>query len=302
MGCIGSKPASPSEQNEMCKEACKSVMTTIVPQALASGSQVTITAPEKELASIRKMATDLRAAATEAKTKMAEAGHTATGKVGSIAASTGGAVGSLLTKAVNAVDSVVDKTAAIAGGGLEHALTALADGLDNQLKSLDDKFATIGKEILENKKENITAVYSEQITACSFDQAPSLCQGQGSDAITAAFHVQMRQALAEKMSPIVKEAAASGLAAAWNSAVDKVNSANEKLGSTEWGAKYKQAPITLDFNKFVADQMVTKLETVLSQKERDLRSSPPDNKLLSVCLAKKEITKTAYDTWKKGSV
>jgi len=305
MGCVGSKPADPAEQNEMCKEACRAVMTTIVPKALECGSEVTITAPEKELASIRKMATDLRAAAAEAKAKVAEAGHTAAGSVEKIAASTGGAMGTLLAKAATAVESVVDRTAEIAGGGLESALTTLADGLDGQLKALDGKFATVGKDIVENKKEELTAAYAEQIAACGFEHAAvSLCQSKGNDtaAINTAFHKHQKQQITDKMSPIVKAAAASGIVKAWNSSIEKVNSANAKLGSTEWGAKYKQAPINLDINKYIADQVLTQLGAVMGRKETELRSTGASgDKLLSVCLSRREISKTAYDAWKKGS-
>lgn len=276
-------------------------MAAVVPKALDSASEVVIAAPDKELASLRKTSTNLRNAAAEAKAKVAETGHAAAGGVDKLAAKAGGGLGSLLSKAANAVESVVDKTAEIAGGGLEHALIALADALDGQLTKLDGKFSTVGKDVLENKKEDISATYNELISACAFEGAQSACQSKGTDGISESFHTQMMPQLTEKMAPHVKAAAAGGVAAAWNSAIEKVNSANEKLGSTEWGAKYKQEPINLDINKHINEQIWTKLGAVCGKKEAELRSAPGDNKLLSTCLAKKGISKPSFDAWKKGN-
>lgn len=300
---MGSKPCNPEEGQEMAKEACKLMMTKIVPKTLEASQEVHIAAPEKELAAIKKMAVDLRAASTEAKAQVNAAGHHAAESVEKLAQGAGGALGSLLSKAAGAVESVVDKTAEVAGGGLEAALGHLADALDKQLKALDEKFASAGKDIVSSKSADIQTVYTELIASCEYTNAVDWCQCKGDNGISSQFHEAMMAQLTAKLLPMVQATASSGVIQAWNSSITSFNSANEKLGSHEWGAKFKQPTISLDINKYIADTIAQQLCVVMGQKEKDVRAFASNDKLLYAVLAteKKPITKEDYTAWKKGS-
>jgi len=300
-----SAPASNAEREEMCLEACKVIMLDVAPKALDDDfTSFAITAPAEELASIRRLATNLRQAAQDSKGKMNEKGQAAAESLKKAPSKVSGSgpsvIGTLLNKAVDGAGLAIGGAASLAGAGAGKALTMLADNIENQLANLDAKFTEAGKEFLVAKKEHIKQAYTDSIPGCSFPRAQYLMRGGATDAVCQAFHTECLEQLSSKLQHQAQDITKSkGLIKTWDAIVQLVNDANKQLGQFEWAAKFKQEPIKLDINKYIAEQTCMQLLPAMSRHEAALRKMP-NQFLVKVCL-KKQITSSEARILKRAS-
>jgi len=293
MGCGASAqpvPATDEQKIEMMQFAVKEMMITIGTHAITNGKDVNVKAPLDQVGKIREFVTSTRAAAAEYKDKMAGGDGKAAGAAAAVAEKAGGGMmGGMmggLAKVAAVADQGLDAAGNAAGGAVEAALNGFADAINAGIQSLDDAFDIVGDQVTAAKADDIIAVYKAVINDRKIDSPQTLVRGAAphgkaeadacaKNAVSAYIADKAKDEMVEKMLPVCKEAVqASTACKSWKQVIDSYNKANEKLGSLEITAKFKQDPITLDIDKYIVEQIVLGYRDLMATKEDAFRKAP----------------------------
>jgi len=320
MGCGASapKPASLTQQEEMCKWSAKAMVIVCLQYVLNEKIKkgvVPIQAPGSDMDGLRKMVTDLREAAKGLGESVGGAGD-AVAEGAEKVGGAGGMLGGMIAGAVGAASKAVAGAVGGAGGSV---LNGLAGTIEGQVAKVDAEFAKIAGTVAEANTPEIVAVYQEVLNTADFQKCLELCRGAEpfgqaeydaceKDKITKAF---MKAAGDKIAGPLITAVDAeidkSTLVSTWEATINNVNDANKKM--TELLKVENKEAIKLDIKEYIVAEIIKKIAEEMNTYEADIRVKPDDTRppqaagtaTFNVCLSGKAIMAEDYKAFTKGN-
>lgn len=270
--CVSAKPATDEEKQAICKVCAKDMMNLCAVKALESPDKIKVEAPPA-LDSIRQASAELRKSALEVQAA-AEAEGEAEPEEGGGGGGFGGMLGGMVGKLMGAASDVVDMFADVTAKGIVKALNGSADLLDKAVDQVKEPMTSIGKDIVTDKKSELTDVLKEFIKAAPVPNAVPLCMGDDPDAISKALITDASAGVSEKLLPIVGDKVKDHSAIkAWSDCIElytKLAQEVEKLGRDN----VKLPPVDVDIQKYICDQCAGEIGRLMGESEKEIRSSP----------------------------
>jgi len=269
MGICASEPATPEEQQGICKAMAKEMMLISVNPALGRCDQIKVTMPPA-FDQMGKASADLKKMAEESKNKP-EASQAEAEELWRV---NGGIMG-MLGIPHRFVTAGVESAANLAMDGVSAGLVAAADVLDKASKEIEGPMSTIGKDICAAKKEEISKVLCKYIVESKIEGAVELCKGPPDTAISDYLVGQASKHITTQLMGVVGEVIDGHQAIeAWRAAIYQYNAAIEQVGKLKMG--WKMGYIVFDINKYICEQTVLGLAKEMGKDEAEVRKNPTD--------------------------
>lgn len=274
MGCGASKkPATPEEQQEICKQMAKEMMIICIGPALEKAENIKIKLPsdfdkmKKADEKLRSLANDLRNGKGEEGEKKEE--------------EKGGMLGSMMGMAKKAVDAVQEGGAAAAAT----ALDGVASGLEKAINGIEEPMTDIGKDIVKEKKEELREVLAAHIRNAKVEEAVALCGGPPDrlpNAISTYLLQQAAHSIATELLSVVKGYIDQHKAIKlWDEAINQYNGAVAKVQSVGLSEKLNLEGIKLDIKEHICVETILCFAQIMAETEEMMRGDP--NKAFGLC-------------------
>lgn len=301
MGCGASvKAANADEMRGLCANMSKEMMKICTRRAMEQYAEIKVKAPP-DVQKMRDAVEDLRKWATEVKDP----------ETGDEEKKEGG--GGMFEKISGMAEKAIDKV----NRGLESvigaALNTAADQLEKAVNKIEEPFTTIGKDVIEAKKEQIWRVFELYIGNMKIlDDPVLLCRGSApygekeyaaakKDAITGYLIDKADSSLTRQLLDEIQEEIQNhkGMKA-WQDGIDKYNAGVEKVASMS--CDLKLAPIELNLAEYICEQIIKELGVRMGAKEAEVRANSTGQaygeqwrqEIFEVVFSEKMITQNHY--------
>jgi len=290
MGCGASVPkeASPEQKATMCAVAGKEMMVICTPLALAKSDQIKVKAPP-DVEKLRKVVSDLRAAAKDAKNLGTDEKVKEPEKK-----SGGGMLGGMMQAAADlgaqVVEAGVNAAGNVAAVAIEKSLNMAADQLEKAVNAVEKPFTEVGKEVAGEKKEQMQKVFENYIANLplqSSGQAIKLVRGEDpqndaayravpGSALSDYLCRKSAKNLVQQLLPVCEEAIKKHqITNTWNSVIENFNSLCDTIKNMDFAKKndLELKPIELDINDYIVSQCVEELAKIMGAEETAIRQT-----------------------------
>jgi len=285
MGCLASKPASDAEKQRICKAMAKEMMEFCAVEALNKPQDIVIKAPD-DLDTIKKTSLTLKEKAAQFKKQAEEMGEEDEEEPADNGGGGGGMfgmLGSVLNTATDVLQTGMEFIAEKGLKGVAKTALALADGLDKAVAKVEEPMTSIGKDIAEKQKGNLSKALSDYIQNATVDNATELCMKPPSkDAISKATIVDTWSTLSEKLKPPVDEAINShSVINAWDNCIKTFNDTITQITTLKDAASSKLnidlsdwtvEKVDLDLPRYICESTAKEVGRLMGEAEVAVRA------------------------------
>lgn len=305
-GCSVPQPSLTEEQKqELFMEGAKQMMKQALVQAYHAKERqqgLEIKAPTEQMASIRKMAEDLKAydakehigeLGGKVADKMDDAAGTATDMAGKLGGDTAkAAVGFFTGVASSVAGTVTEGVASGTGKVVDKVLSVVALALDEAINAIDKPFKEVGNDIFKKREVDIIKGYCEIIEddRVKIGEAVKCVRGEKpygyteytkcpSNQCVLTMQKQVTKDMQAKLGKIVEEEVKQHTVThVWNSLIEKYNEAIAAIKDFE--SKYtiltgiSGQPFKLNIEEYIVDQVIIQFYILMATQEARIRKSP----------------------------
>lgn len=272
MGACSSKPATDEEKQFICKAMGQEMLVLCVDDALTkeNANLIKIEAPP-QLQSIKASSAKLKELGKDPSNVVEREGA----EEAKASEGGGGFFAGMLNKAVDAMTGVAEFAAGMTAEAMSQAFTKTAEMLDKCVEQVETPMTTIGKDLVSDDIEQLSALLKDFIKHAQVPNAVTLCMGDEKDALSKHIITEASAGVSDKLKPVVGPKVTQHKAIkAWKTLIDSYNQFCDQVKKFNLGDDFSPKPIELDIHDYICKSCAEQIGLLMAKSEGTLREKP----------------------------